>query len=305
MTASRADAVDARLAAALERVPVLSAGDPGDIELLGGWTNRNYRVTVAGRRFVVRLPGQGAATLIDRAVERHNAAVAAAAGLAPPVAFFDERDGLCVTVDSGSSLAITAAAEDAATRSCMARTLRRLHRLDRSFRGRFHAITAVERHVAVLPAGTLPPEFAVAFREVAAASHALQRAAGPAVPCHHDPWPPNFVGDLRELRLVDWEYSAMGDPAWDLAHLVVEAGLGPEEERHLLEEYEPDPPTALADRVVVYPPLTDLVWSAWGFVEARNVAGVMSRDYALERLARCRALLATARFRDALARLGG
>jgi thiamine kinase-like enzyme len=40
------------------------------------------------------------------------------------------------------------------------------------------------------------------------------------------------------LYLVDWEYSAMGDPAWDLAILVVEASSGQIPKEHALDRLD-------------------------------------------------------------------
>ena len=58
----------------------------------GGITNRNYLVTVDGDprapgvgRFVLRIPGEGTETFIDRTRELNNHAAAAAAGVTPPL----------------------------------------------------------------------------------------------------------------------------------------------------------------------------------------------------------------------------
>jgi thiamine kinase-like enzyme len=305
---SPADRQGRRLAAALARVPALSDAEITDVTYLGGLTNRNYRVRFADGSVVVRLPGRAAGALIDRAAERHNAAIAAAASLAPELVFFDERDGLAVTSDlGGAPLDPATVATDAAVRDDVARTLRRLHVLGPAFRGCFDPVTLIDRHAAVLPEGTLPRGFEVTLQEAAGAWRVLQDAAPSAVPCHNDPWPANFVdADGDGLYLVDWEYSAMGDPAWDLAHLIVEAGLGPDEEHHLVACYEPDPPRALRDRVVAWQPLTDLVWSLWGFVEATDAgSGQITKEYALDRLDRYQRLFDSARVRDAVARLRG
>ncbi len=76
-------------------------------------------------------------------------------------------------------------------------------------------------------------------------------AWGPVL-CHNDLYGPNFLVRGDEMRLIDWEYAAMGDPACDIGNFVsqgsgytVEQTLGilplyfgrpatPEEERHCL-----------------------------------------------------------------------
>ncbi len=39
------------------------------------------------------------------------------------------------------------------------------------------------------------------------------------------------------IWLIDWEYSAMAEPAWDLAYASLEHGLSPAQETRFLEAY--------------------------------------------------------------------
>ena len=55
------------------------------------------------------------------------------------------------------------------------------------------------------------------------------------VPSHRDPVPGNLLLDDRRLWLIDWEYSAMASPYWDLAILCNEAGLDLAMSRRLLQ----------------------------------------------------------------------
>ena len=51
--------------------------------------------------------------------------------------------------------------------------------------------------------------------------------------CHNDPVAQNIVRG-PELRLIDWEFAAPGDPLFDLAVIVGHHGLGTEQARVLL-----------------------------------------------------------------------
>src|SRR6516162_511600 len=81
---------------ALRRIPLLAGVPAAQIatERLGGLTNRNYKITVPGGRYVLRIPGEKTGDYINRSVEAHNAKAAAAAGVNAQVLFFDESDGL-------------------------------------------------------------------------------------------------------------------------------------------------------------------------------------------------------------------
>ena len=55
---------------------------------------------------------------------------------------------------------------------------------------------------------------------------ALTAHALPLVACHCDPLCENFLDTGQRMWIVDWEYSGMNDPMWDLGDLVVEAAFG-------------------------------------------------------------------------------
>ena len=79
--------------ALVRAVPAWSGVELDVAELHGGITNRNYRVDVDGRSYVIRIPGEATELLgIDRGGELAAAARAADLGIGPPV--FGELPGL-------------------------------------------------------------------------------------------------------------------------------------------------------------------------------------------------------------------
>ncbi len=100
--------MDTDVVAALRRIPLFEGVSEADMsaERLGGLTNRNYRIDGPAGRFVLRLAGEGTAEYIDRAVEEHNARVAAGAGVNAEVLFFDTADGtmLCRYIDDSVTM---------------------------------------------------------------------------------------------------------------------------------------------------------------------------------------------------------
>ena len=78
---------------------------------------------------------------------------------------------------------------------------------------------------------------------------ALARNPAPSVACHCDPLCENFLDTGERIWIVDWEYSGMNDPMWDLGDLSVEGGFDAAQDAALLEAYfggEPSPPIAAA-----------------------------------------------------------
>ena len=69
-------------------------------------------------------------------------------------------------------------------------------------------------------------------------------------------------------ELIDWDYAARHDPAWDLAWLAREAGFDPAAEEALLAGY--GHPSVNADRLAVLRLLVARVGALWGIARAQQ-----------------------------------
>ena len=292
--------------AALARVPLFRdvRQEVIELELLGGaLTNVCYKVTTGGTAYVLRLAGEGTSDFIDRAAEKHNARVAAAAGVNVEVLYFDAKDGTMVTrfVEGVSMNGGEGFGRDAESPIRAALTLRRVHRLRRVFESRFDVFAAIDDYVDLLreQRPSLPQDYYEVRRKARTVRRALEASPVPLVPCHNDPWPGNLLDADGRIYLIDWEYSGMNDPMWDLGDLSVEAGFGPEQDRTMMEAYCGGTASqALYSRLEIYKAMSDLHWSLWGFVQ--HAKGNPAEDfwsYALGRLERCKARMSSADFR--------
>ncbi len=280
---------------ALARLPHVRrhADRPLRAERLAGMTNRTYRLQLDGRMLFLRIPGNGAGALVDRESERHNLAQAIACGIAPEILDFDVEHGLLLAPYRERALTLTPALLQARPALCrdVAHTLRRLHESDIAFRGRLDPFASLRRYEARLRAlgGRLPPLAAELEGALLPLEAALAKLAPPLRPCHNDPVCENFLLEDGRIWLVDFEYSGMNDPLWDVADLIVEADLGQDLQEKLLEAYfgrTPDP--CERARLTAYMLLCDLLWGVWAFLElaAEAVCAVDLRSYGLRRLAR-------------------
>jgi thiamine kinase-like enzyme len=293
------DDLSAQVHAALTSIPGLEAMKPGayTVTRLGGLTNLVFRIGVDGGAYVLRLPGKGTEAYIDRAVELHNANVAARAGVSPEVVHGRPETGLMLTRCIDGIVTMTPenfARRDAAPeRAGLA--LRQLHTCGLEFRSRFDLFAMIDNYLAILKPrnATLPPGYA----DVAAAAQPVRQALaarpGTLAPCHCDPLCENFLDDGARMWIVDWEYSGMNDPLWDLGDLSVEAGLSPEQDLAMLGAYFGGRPTAAQiGRMTVYKAMCDLLWTLWGLIQ--HADGNPAEDfwaYAVGRFERCKALM--------------
>jgi thiamine kinase-like enzyme len=294
--------------AALARVPFFGNARQRGLKIKrlgGGLTNVSYKVTTGGAAYALRLAGEGTGEYIDRKAEEHNARVAAEAGVNADVLFFDARDGTMVTrfVEGISMNAGDWFGRDSGAPVRVALALKRVHSLGRVFRSRFDVFAAIDGYLDLLHGWRMPvPEdYYEVGRSARAVRLALEASPTALVPCHNDPWPGNLLdadGPDGRIYLIDWEYSGMNDPMWDLADLSVEAGFGPEQDCIMMEAYygaRLSP--ALYSRLEVYKAMSDLYWSVWGIVQhAKGNLAEDFRSYGLERLGRSKTRMSSADF---------
>ncbi len=271
---------------------------------LGGLTNRNYRVDLDRRSLVLRIPGEGTTAYIDRAVEKHNAEVAARARVNAEVLYFDAGDGVMVCrFVEGATMDAERFRDLGAVRRA-ARAFRRMHAWSEPFETRFDLFQKMDEYLALLRklATPVPEGYEHAQEDAAAVRAALARNPVPLAPCHCDPLAENFLDTGTRMVIVDWEYSGMNDPMWDLGDLSVEAGFGPEQDAALLQAYFEGPvPAAARGRMVLYKAMCDLLWTLWGVIQHANQNPADDFwAYAVNRFERCRRLMGTRAFSEAL-----
>ena len=287
------------LAAALEQV---WPGRAVTAEPLGGGiTNRNFRVSLDGEVFVLRIGGKDTELLgIDRTAEYRASLVAAELGIGPDVIAFVQPNCFVARFIDGRPIPPERMREPGAIAQA-ARVLRRLHG-GPPMPSRFDSFRVVEayRKTALAHGVADPPRFTWAH-DIAGEIETARGAAEP-VPCHNDLLNANLIEDAGGLRIVDWEYAGMGDRFFDLANFSINHELADEHDRALLAAYfgaERDEDFATLSLMRF---MSDFREAMWGVVQQ----GISELDfdfvtYAEEHFERLERTAASARFRAALA----
>jgi thiamine kinase-like enzyme len=144
----------------------------------------------------------------------------------------------------------------------------------------------------------LPSGYHEVVREAGTVRAALAARPYPVTACHCDPLCENFLDTGDRMWIVDWEYSGMNDPMWDLGDLSVEGGFDEAQDMEMLQAYFSGPPSARDHgRMVIYKAMCDLLWTLWGLIQLTNKNPADDfRAYADGRFARCKALMASPDF---------
>lgn len=269
------------------RAVLVAAGIDADIESAERLPSASNVVYAVGDR-VVRV-GTRPRAGVDTRNEVTNMRLAAERGLAPEVVAWSETGWLVTQRLPGAALR---AVDGADLVEAVAQLLRDVHE-----GAGFVGVHDPWRMSGLLAAGGATNS---TCDELAAVLEGCRFAPGASTPCHGDPWPGNVVvagGERPRLRLVDWEYSGMGDPLWDVADFAVECDLDESTEHRLLAAYLGRVPDASTlHRVRTYRCLSDLLWARWSLQE--HAAGNDADDFVAEAARRSeRGLTASTRLR--------
>jgi thiamine kinase-like enzyme len=296
------------IAAIAATIPVLK-GFAGTPRRLGGLTNRVWQLG----DHILRIPGEGTAEYIDRANEAVAARAAAMAGVSPEVLHADPSTGLMVTRFIPDTVTMTPDLfrSRPGSPARAAHAFRRLHDSGQTFPARFDLFQMIDDYRGLLATKSvdLPEGYDDALQEAQTVRAALAAHPRPLVPCHCDPLCENFLDTGTRMWIVDWEYSGMNDPMWDLGDLSVEAGFEAAQDEELLAAYFDGPPSPTDHgRMVIYKAMCDLLWTLWGLIQHANANPADDfMAYAMGRFNRCRILMRSPGFADHLAaiRTGG
>lgn len=229
----------------LERLAVLAGRAWTSEPLSGGLNNTACRVrTTDGATpeldlVVRRWPADDG---LGHDVEVAAAEAAAAVGVGPDVIEHRPVDRL-VALQHLPGRTLTA--EDLKDDRTLGRVVAALRRL--------HSVEADVAALDLLDRTTVPGEIAAS----------LAADPEPLVLCHNDLVPSNLIDDGEQVRLIDFEYAGMGEPAAELAGLAVGAGFDDERVTTLVALYYGGPAPDRLERVRRWQVVVRRLWSDW------------------------------------------
>jgi thiamine kinase-like enzyme len=253
----------------LDRIPVLAGLERSVVELRGGLTNQNLRVTTSRGDYVVRrFCGDPELLGIDRDAEHANSVAAARAGVgAPVVDYLPELGVLVIGYLDGRTYDNDSFAEPGVL-SRAARAIRRLHDGPR-FVGDFDMFERQQRYLRTVREHGYPlfagyVELDDRFHEV---GRALSVRAEPTVPCNNDLLAGNFVDDGEQVWLIDYEYSGNNDACFELGNTCTECDLDDDQVDALVTAYYGRSLRSRLARVRLQALVSAYGWALWGAIQ--------------------------------------
>ena len=247
-------------------------------------TNQNYLAKTTNKQYIVKFFGKGTEKLINRQDEKYNLELLKDLDLDVKNYLFDIEAG--IKVNEYIESAITLDSTSIKTKfDKIAPILQTIHASGKELRGEFAPFEEIKKYESLIE-GRIPyPHYEEVRKEVFSLEKRLADLGVDRKSCHIDLVPENFIESPQgRLYLIDWEYSSMNDPMWDLAALFLESEFTRQEEEAFLSHYESEQTPVSREKIAIYKILQDAIWSLWTVYKEEQ--GADFGDYGVSRYQR-------------------
>ena len=243
-----------------------------DISPIGGMTNKNYKLQIDDKLYVLRVPGNGTEEMISREDEIKNAVYANEIGLDAELIYFNEKTGVKIShfIENAETLTPEAAKKQRSM-EMVVNIIKKLHNSKLPMNNKFDIYNKIEKYEQLVNKveGKIFDDYYEVKDKVIYLKTIINELDIKLTPCHNDLVAENFVksGDER-MYLIDWEYGGMNDPMWDLAAYCLENGLSEDEEELFLNIYfDGKVEEKYKKRVLINKIYQDFLWSIWTVIK--------------------------------------
>ncbi|MCK6581981.1 MAG: phosphotransferase family protein [Anaerolineales bacterium] len=268
-------------------------------QLSGGLTNTNYKVTVDGMPYFVRVPGESTELLaIDRDNEHHNTRAAASAGVAPKVLHhLPEHSAMVLEFLDGKTMSKDSLNQPGQP-SRMAQAIKKLHAGPR-FYSDFNMFRLTEYYLNLCRERSIeiPKDYPERIPVVNEIEKAMSVKPLAPVPCNNDLFAENYIDDGEQLWLIDYEYSGNNDPTFELGNTCQEMQFNDDQIEEVCAAYFGDASPQMVARMKLNMIMSDVGWGLWAAIQARiSTIDFDFWGWALERWGRAEEKMDSAEF---------
>ncbi len=267
--------MDPLLQTIINQIPQISKGSNPQITPIAGLTNKNYRIDQNDETYVIRICRDNGALLgINRLHELKTIKYAAKLGVGAELIFSSLPEGHIVTRwIEGKPISREVYLQPEMLTNIV-ETVKLIH----SFPDNGAIFNPFERirnylHLATQNGVNLSAEVHQCIFHMTQ----IEARQTPDLPqwkrfCHNDLYSVNFLDDGNQIRVIDWEFSGMGDLFFDLATLVYaydsDGPIPTAYETVILETYFGEVTDIHRKRLTEMKFLVQFFTAAWGFLHA-------------------------------------
>lgn len=259
----------------------ITSSDITDITVLKkGMTNRSFLFAAQGKKYIMRIPGEGTDQLIDRRQEASVYHVIADKHICDDIAYINADNGYKITEFlEGSRTCDADSVED--LKICMDK-LRDFHSMKLKVDHTFDIFGQIDFYEKLWNGQkSVYRDYKKTKENVLSLKAYIDEQKKEYCLTHIDAVPDNFLfTDDGDVRLIDWEYAGMQDPHVDIAMFCIYALYDREQVDRLIDIYfEGKCQSAVRKKIYCYIAACGLLWSNW--CEYKRSLGVEFGEYSL------------------------
>lgn len=251
-----------------------------DITILKkGMTNRSFLFSCNGKKYIMRIPGEGTGRLVNRKHEASVYQVIAGRNICDNVCYINPENGYKITEFVEDARVCNALEADDVKR-CMEK-LRKFHEMKLATDHEFDIFGQIEFYENLLyDVPSAYKDYKITKEKVFSLKPYIDAHAGEKVLAHIDAVPDNFLFAGDDILLIDWEYAGMQDPHVDIAMFAIYALYNKQQVDKLVKAYFPEG-CSDGNRIKIYCYISacGLLWSNW--CEYKHMFGVEFGEYSL------------------------
>lgn len=262
----------------------VSSEEIKDIDILKkGMTNRSFLFNCKGKKYIMRIPGEGTDKLISRRKESKVYDAIKPYGIGDTVIFMDPDSGYKITEYWENTR--TCNAFDVNDVQKAMNLLKKFHRLNLEVDHKFDIYGQIQFYEDLWDGQpSVFKDYSETKENIFKLKNYIDSHVESKALTHIDAVPDNFLifkkGDSEVVKLIDWEYAGMQDPHIDLAMFSIYAGYDKEQTDTLIDIYFDDKCTDQNRiKIYCYVATCGLLWSNW--CEYKRHLGVEFGEYSL------------------------
>ena len=238
------------------------------ITQIGGMSNKNFKVVKGCSEYVLRVPGNGSEGMVVRSNEEQNSMQACKMGINPPVRYFNAKNGIKLADYVKNAETLNGATiQRTSNMDKIVKIFQTLHHSHVRFGNEFNVFNEIlnYEHLLEKANGRMYEGYEPVREKVFRLEEYLNGLGVSVKPCHNDIVAENFLkAEDGTIYLIDWEYSGMNDPMWDIAALFLENNFTDENQDYFLSHYfEGMEPANARKKIFAYQILMDYLWTVW------------------------------------------
>lgn len=248
-----------------------------------GMTNRSFLFNVKGRKYIMRIPGEGTNQLIDRKQEASVYQTIHGRGLCDDPVYMNDENGYKITAFL-ENVRTCDPLNEGDVRKCIKR-LKEFHSMNLQVAHTFNIYEQIEYYESLWEGkASIYRDYLKVKENVFSLKTYIDQSDHAWCLTHIDAVPDNFLfyekDGVEHVQLTDWEYAGMQDPHVDLAMFGIYSLYDKEQMDWLIDIYFDNQCDVQTRRkIYCYVAACGLLWSNW--CEYKRELGVEFGEYSL------------------------